>query len=508
MKLVKSALFFVLALATAIASAASISSFSVVPDTVVGGIPSVGTISLDAPAAASGQVVNLSSSSASAIVPSSVLIPSGQTTVTFPISTKNVGAQVLATITASLTGASKNAVLTLNPAFITGVTFPVPSILAGKKITGTVTLNGPAPAGGAKVTLVSNVKEVGCPSQVNVPEGQMMATFTASSSFVPIPTIATITATLGYIETSASFTVNPVGPSALTLNPASMNGKGTTTATVTLFGPADKDGLMVYIQSSNGNASVPSSVKVPEGQSSVTFPISTQWVRALTPVTILVKSGAITKTAVLNIQAPAVSAFTVLPGNLIGGTPAVGTVTLSFESPPFGTVVQLVGDAPNVSFQGSLSIPAGKTSGTFNIRTMEIGLTKTANLKALVNGAGPTATLVVTAPTLATFTASLPVPSSTKDAPPTAPATTPLAVKTPGQIVLTFALNAPAPNGGTLATIVTNLKNFNCPSRVVIPTGKTSTTVTFKVDKVKANTPVTITATSNGTTLTAPIVLN
>ena len=186
MKLVKSALFFVLALATAIASAASISSFSVVPDTVVGGIPSVGTISLDAPAAASGQVVNLSSSSASAIVPSSVLIPSGQTTVTFPISTKNVGAQVLATITASLTGASKNAVLTLNPAFITGVTFPVPSILAGKKITGTVTLNGPAPAGGAKVTLVSNVKEVGCPSQVNVPEGQMMATFTASSSFVPI----------------------------------------------------------------------------------------------------------------------------------------------------------------------------------------------------------------------------------------------------------------------------------------------------------------------------------
>ena len=91
-----------------------ISTFSLSPTSVTGGTSVTATVTLDAPAPAGGAVVTLSSSSASATVPSTFTIASG-TSGTFTVNTLAVTSPTVATITVSYDGVSATATLTINP---------------------------------------------------------------------------------------------------------------------------------------------------------------------------------------------------------------------------------------------------------------------------------------------------------------------------------------------------------------------------------------------------------
>jgi hypothetical protein len=95
-------------------TALAVSSLALNPSSVKGGASSVGTVTLNMPSPPGGSAAFLSSSTTSATVPSSVIIPEGQTSATFPISTSRVGSTTSATITAAL-GGQKTAVLTITP---------------------------------------------------------------------------------------------------------------------------------------------------------------------------------------------------------------------------------------------------------------------------------------------------------------------------------------------------------------------------------------------------------
>src|SRR5213076_862677 len=76
-----------------------------------------------------------------------------------------------------------------------------------------------------------------------------------------------------------------VSLSSLTLNPTSViGGVQSSTGTVTLSGPAPAGGARVALSTNNGAASVPSSVAVPAGATSATFPVNTSAVAASTTV--------------------------------------------------------------------------------------------------------------------------------------------------------------------------------------------------------------------------------
>jgi hypothetical protein len=75
--------------------------------------------------------------------------------------------------------------LTLNPTSVIG---------GAQSATGTVTLNGPAPSGGAQVTLSSGNSVASVPSSVTVPSGATSATFTVNTSIVLLPASANISA--------------------------------------------------------------------------------------------------------------------------------------------------------------------------------------------------------------------------------------------------------------------------------------------------------------------------
>ena len=188
--------------------------------------------------------------------------------------------------------------LSLNPTSVTG----------GNSSTGTLTLSGPAPSGGAQVTLSStNTAVASVPSSVTVAPGATSASFTVSTSAVAASTTITISASYGGATRSASLTVNPAAPppptlSSLTLNPTSVvGGLQSSTGTVTLSAPAPAGGATVLLSSSNGAASVPSSVFVPAGATSATFTVNTSIVLISTSATISASYNGATRTATLGV---------------------------------------------------------------------------------------------------------------------------------------------------------------------------------------------------------------
>ncbi len=94
--------------------AAALSALSLNPTSVRGGVTSVGTITLTAPAPAGGLLVNLSSSNPSkATVPPTATVPAGSTTKTFNITTASVSRKTVVTISAVHGAVSKTASLTI-----------------------------------------------------------------------------------------------------------------------------------------------------------------------------------------------------------------------------------------------------------------------------------------------------------------------------------------------------------------------------------------------------------
>ncbi|WP_457973880.1 hypothetical protein [Arthrobacter sp. D1-17] len=97
--------------------AASVAALTLNPETVTGGGTSTATVTLSAAAPAAGTSVSLSSSNtAVATVPASITVPGGATSTTFTVATSAVAAASTATISATGGGATRSAVLTVNPA--------------------------------------------------------------------------------------------------------------------------------------------------------------------------------------------------------------------------------------------------------------------------------------------------------------------------------------------------------------------------------------------------------
>ncbi len=96
--------------------------------------------------------------------------------------------------------------LTLNPTTVTG---------GVQSSTGTVTLSGPAPTGGAAVTLTSSSTSTATvPASVTVAAGASSATFTVTTSAVTMSTPVTISASYAGVTQTASLTVAPPGTPA------------------------------------------------------------------------------------------------------------------------------------------------------------------------------------------------------------------------------------------------------------------------------------------------------
>jgi hypothetical protein len=204
-------------------------------------------------------------------------------------------------------------------------------------------------------------------------------------------------------STPATLTVNPPLPtvSSLTLNPASVvGGSQSSTATVTLSGPAPAGGALVAVSSSNAAAKVPSSVTILAGATGATFTISSSTVTASTGVTISASYNGVSRTASLTVMPlplPTVSSLTLNPTGVVGGLQSsTGTVTLSGPAPAGGAQVTLSSSNSGVArVPSSVTVPAGATSATFTVNTSVVLISTSATISASYNGTTKTANLAV-----------------------------------------------------------------------------------------------------------------
>lgn len=94
---------------------ASPASYTVTPASIAGGGTATGTVHLPAKAGSAGVLVLINSNVPEATVPSSITVPAGHDSATFTITTKAVGAKIVANIAVVFTGAAASRTLTITP---------------------------------------------------------------------------------------------------------------------------------------------------------------------------------------------------------------------------------------------------------------------------------------------------------------------------------------------------------------------------------------------------------
>lgn len=94
--------------------------------------------------------------------------------------------------------------------------------------------------------------------------------------------------------------------------------------------------------------------------------------------------------------APTLSALTLNPASVRGGSASTGTVTLS-ASAQTATTVQLASSSAAATVPASVTVAAGATTANFNISTTQVSSNSAATITASLNGTARTAALTINA---------------------------------------------------------------------------------------------------------------
>jgi hypothetical protein len=368
---------------------------------VIGGTSTTGTLIISGPAPTGGTTVSLASSSLSAIVGSSVTIPTGAMTASFTVSTNTVSNDTSAIVSATVYGVKLKSTLSILGPKVTSVTLASGSIASTTTTTGTITLSTNAPVGGKVVTLSSsNASVASVPVSVTVAAGTRTATFTVTAGTVNANTNATITATTNGSSGTATLTVTPPPAvlSNVTTNVAAITGGLAVTGTVTLTSAAPTGGAVVTVASSSTTiGTVPASVTVAAGATSATFTITTRTVTGASSLTITAIHNGVSKTAAITVNpVRVVSTLTLNPTSVKGGTNSTGTVTLSGIATEAVVVTLTSGTTTVARVPASVTVPAGSITATFAITTLAQTATRTSIITARTGTTSRTATLSVT----------------------------------------------------------------------------------------------------------------
>lgn len=387
---------------------ASMVAVSFAPTRVAGGNTATGTITLDGSAGNPGFPVVLTipnsapgsfSATDSTVKTTTVTFAAGDSSKTFTLYTSATAAASSITVTAhravvngyDYSDQTITGVLYLDVYKVNGLTLNPTEVASGVTSTGTVTLSTPAPTGGVTVNLSSSDTTVATvPATMTIAAGSSTGTFTVTSVVVASKSTATITATrtgLAGDSGSAVLTVDPV-TLGLSVTPTTAIGGVSPypIATVALSAPAGAGGLPLTITLVNpiGStiASIAStSVTVPQGSKTVSFPVTTYSVSTTQTATLTAavtgSSTSISAPVTLTVRAAGISSITFTPSSVRGGARTLCTITLEAAVPSGKTVRVYLSQSTKVlqlpayidvsgSNSVSISVLASRVSRTVN----------------------------------------------------------------------------------------------------------------------------------------------
>jgi hypothetical protein len=364
---------------------------------------------------------------------------------------------------------------------------------SGQEVYVDLQLNRGAPAGGATINLASsNAQAAPLPASVAVPAGFSLVTFRFVTGQVDTPTTVTMTATIGSVSTTKTFTVSPSSLRSLDGLPFRQNGGVPLGAIVMLNGQAPAGGAVVSLSSSSPAAQPPASVTVPAGVESVSFTVPTSQVSADTPVTITAtwRGASVQATTTLTPQ-PAPTSITLDPATTSGSSGSFGRVTAADPRDADVTFSLSTSRPDLVSIPSSVTVPQFAAAGGFNIGTAPVSTKTLVTISVSGGGVTLSATLtldpVVVGPSATALTLS--------------PSTVTSGTSSTGTVTLSGA----APTGGLSVSLSSSSAVASVPASVTVPAGATS--ASFNV-ATSGSGNATITATGGGASRSAVLTVS
>ncbi len=480
------------------------------------------------PAPAGGTIVTLANSQPTLVtIPSSVTIPGGALSANFSaVAIAPVSQPTPFTITGSALGETVATTTTLPTAvpvslllssgtntaasgaasgLVASLTVP-----SGGSVLAQLTLNGPAGRGGLSVKLASsNVAVATVPTAFVMPEGDSIARFTVNTVGQSQNQSVEIRANVGATSTSATLTVTGTTLASLGVLPNPVIAGLTTQGLVTASRTAGPGGLSVRLSSGNIDlVRVPAIVTIQEGASSASFPITTMFTDAPRAVTISAVGGGTTQSATVTLTPEGLSAFSITPTRVMGGSTVTGRLSAPFGHNGFS--VRLVSASPEVAVApGTIMFTAQDTSKTFTITANPVRVATTARITATVT----TATVMTASVTPATLSSvsglsnlgavSISRTAEFSVAPPTVKSITLSKDRVIGGAVVAFTgtvtLTAPAPAGLGIVLAATD-PVVGVPSAVIVEAGAMTATFAIRTLTVTADTDVSVRATTESDT--------
>ncbi len=469
----------------------TLTSLKLDPSSVLGGFGSTGTVSVSTGPNYS-VTISLFSSDASAVVPASVVMPAGVTSVTFAVTTKAVTATRTTTITASGSGlGSVSADLLINPIIVDSLTFAKSTLTGGDSTTATVSINVTAPTGGAKVLLTSSNAVATVPANVTIPAGTKSTTFAITTTNPATDQTCPIKAAYGSGSKTTNLAVKAESILSLSVAPDHFPTGAAATATghIDFAAAAPTGGLVITLTSDNAAVVVPATATLAEGLAGLNFDVTVKAVSVAATVNIKASWTTFSKSTTVTIAPISVSSITLDPTKVVGGGTSTGTVTITDPAQTGGFTVTLASaDAVTAAPPTTVKVAQGAKTATFVIKTKAVGADAPIVITATAGGKSATATLTVLAPVLTAFTLDQ------------------TAIASSGKLYGTVTIAGVAPTSGiTVKLSSSSAASISPPASVVVLSGKTFITFVIPVQTVTASVNVTLTATASSISKTASI---
>ena len=234
--------------------------------------------------------------------------------------------------------------------------------------TATITLSAPAPPGGTSFSLISNSPPAASvPASVTVAGGSTSVTFPITTSTVTSPYFVKITA-LGSVTLNNTLQVYPL-LGGISTSQSTVSAGQTITGIVSLNDRAPIGGAVISLSSTDTSvATVPATVTVQAGLSSVTFNIPTGAVSATTSTTLSATYAGFTVNTVLTAVPAITSVDLALSPTVPAGGRAILEIYLANPAPPGGAVIMITnGNSAVATIASSFIIPAGAIYGNTGV---------------------------------------------------------------------------------------------------------------------------------------------
>jgi hypothetical protein len=193
----------------------------------------------------------------------------------------------------------------------------------------------------------------------------------------------------------------------------------------------------------------------------------------------------------ISVPAGVLTAVSVNPTAVNGGTNATGTVTLGSPAPTGGIVVTLISNNAAAVVPATVTVAAGASTATFTVTTTSVNAATSAIVAATAGAVTKTATLTVNQAPV-TFSALSLNPASVRGG-----------LSSTGTVTLSRA----SATATTVTLRSSSATRARVPASVTIPAGATSATFTITTTTTNQTRTATITAVGLGTTRTATLTM-